>query len=469
MVRTRFAPSPTGHLHIGGARTALFCWLYARRFGGQFLLRIEDTDRERSKDEYTQGILAGLQWLGLAWDEPPIYQSARLDRYRQVIDLLMEKGLAYRCYCTKEELDALREAQMQRGEKPRYDGRYRDHHGPPRAGVEPVIRFKNPQDGEVTFHDRIRGPITVANSELDDLVIARADGTPTYNFCVVVDDWDMQITHVIRGEDHVSNTPRQINIFRALGAEPPQYAHLPMILGPDGKKLSKRDGAASALDYRQQGYLPAALVNYLVRLGWSHGDQEIFSREALVALFDIDHISLSAGALNPSKLLWLNQHYLKTLPVAELRDEVAWHAAALGIDWAAIDQVDAVIDALRERSKTTAELATQMRLFSGDAVTFDDKAVAKHLTAAALPVLTGLATVFAMLSPWETVTLHEAIHEFAAAHDLKMGEVGMPLRVALSGSSTSPANEIMLALLGKSRSLQRLETAIGQIKKGVDG
>ncbi len=465
MVRTRFAPSPTGHLHIGGARTALFCWLYARRFGGQFLLRIEDTDRERSKEVYTQGILAGLAWLGLHWDAEPVYQTARMTRYRQVIDELLGKNLAYRCYCTKAELDQLREDQMQRGEKPRYDGRYRDYVGEPRPGVDPVIRFKNPQQGAVEFTDLIRGPIRIENSELDDLVIARADGTPTYNFCVVVDDFDMQISHVIRGEDHISNTPRQINIFRALGAEPPKYAHLPMILGPDGKKLSKREGAASTLDYREQGFLPQALVNYLVRLGWSHGDQEIFSVAELTTWFDIESISLSAGALNPSKLQWLNQHYIKTLPVAELRTELDWHLQKAHLSLEELTNANEIIDALRERSKTLPEMVAQLTIFGGETVAFDPKAAQQHLTTETLPILRALREAFSKRDRWEVTDLHQCIVQFSEQQQLKMGKVGMPLRVALSGGTSSPANEVVLGLLGQTISLKRLDTAIAFIEE----
>ena len=331
MIRTRFAPSPTGYLHIGGARTALFSWAFARRHCGTFVLRIEDTDLERSTPESVQAILDGMKWLGLDWDEGPYYQMQRMDRYREVVQQLLDEGKAYYCYASKEELDALREAQRARGEKPRYDGRWRPENAKgrtPPAGVKPVVRFKNPLDGEVTFNDLVKGPITFRNSELDDLVIARADGTPTYNFCVVVDDWDMKITHVIRGDDHVNNTPRQINILRALGAEPPQYAHVPMILGADGERLSKRHGAVSVMQYAEEGYLPEALLNYLARLGWSHGDDEIFSMRQFVEWFDLEHISRSAAQFNPEKLLWLNQQYIKTADPERLAHYMASHGFA---------------------------------------------------------------------------------------------------------------------------------------------
>src|SRR5487761_2289050 len=322
MIRTRFAPSPTGYLHIGGARTALFSWAFARRHGGQFILRIEDTDLERSTEASTQAILDGMAWLGLDYDEGPFYQMKRLDRYREVVEQLLSAGHAYYCYASKEELETLREGQRARGEKPRYDGRWRDSKATPPAGVKPVIRFKTPLTGEITFNDLVKGPITVANSELDDLVLMRADGVPTYNFGVVVDDLDMNITHVIRGDDHVNNTPRQINIMQAMGATIPEFAHVPMILGPDGERLSKRHGAVSVMQYRDEGYLPEALVNYLARLGWSHGDEEMFTREQLVAWFDLGHISRSPARFNPEKLDWLHQQYLKSVDDGRLAELV---------------------------------------------------------------------------------------------------------------------------------------------------
>ncbi|MBL8252543.1 MAG: glutamate--tRNA ligase, partial [Candidatus Competibacter sp.] len=332
MVKTRFAPSPTGYLHIGGARTALFSWLYARRHGGPFVLRIEDTDLERSTPEAVNAILEGMNWLGLDYDEGPFYQTQRFDRYREVLQQLLREDKAYYCYCTREELEALREEQRSRKEKPRYDGRHRDYRGPPRQGIEPVVRFKNPLDGEVVVEDLIRGNIVFQNTELDDLIIARADGTPTYNFCVVVDDMDMGITHVIRGDDHINNTPRQINILKALEAPVPKYGHVPMILGPDGQKLSKRHGAASVMECRDLGYLPEAVLNYLVRLGWSHGDQEIFSLDEMIELFDLEGCNKAASAINPSKLIWLNKHYLKTFDPVHVARHLSWHIGQVGID-----------------------------------------------------------------------------------------------------------------------------------------
>lgn len=330
-VRTRFAPSPTGYLHIGGARTALFSWLYARKHGGDFVLRIEDTDLARSNAESVNAILEGMNWLGLEYDEGPFYQTQRFDRYKEVIQQLLDTGHAYYCYCTKEELDAMRDQQMAMKVKPRYDGRCRLR-GEPREGVSPVIRFRNPAEGITVVDDMVRGRVTFQNTELDDLIIARSDGTPTYNLTVVVDDWDMQITHVIRGDDHLNNTPRQINILKALGVEPPRYAHLPMILGPDGTKLSKRHGAVSVMQYRDDGYLPQALLNYLVRLGWSHGDQEIFSLDELIELFDIADVNHSASAINPEKLLWLNQHYIKTQTSDYVARQLSWHMGQRDVD-----------------------------------------------------------------------------------------------------------------------------------------
>ncbi|MGH8370629.1 MAG: glutamate--tRNA ligase, partial [Gammaproteobacteria bacterium] len=343
-VRTRFAPSPTGYLHIGGARTALYCWLYARHHGGQFILRVEDTDRERSTDAAVQAILDGMAWLDLKQDEGPYYQTQRFDRYSEVAQRLLADGHAYHCYCSKQELEQMRAEQMARKQKPRYDGRCRQRTEPV-AGVAPVIRFRNPEHGQTVIHDLVHGDIVFENRELDDLIIARSDGTPTYNFTVVVDDMDMRITHVIRGDDHINNTPRQINIFDALGVTAPRYAHLPMILGPDGAKLSKRHGAVSVMQYREDGFLPEAILNYLVRLGWSHGDQEIFSREEMVALFDIEDVNKSASAINPDKLLWLNQHYIKHGDFMRLGTELGWHLERIGVRVADATKLAAVVQA----------------------------------------------------------------------------------------------------------------------------
>jgi glutamyl-tRNA synthetase len=457
MIVTRFAPSPTGMLHIGGVRTALFSWLHARRHGGKFILRIEDTDRERSTDEAVKVILDGLAWLGLDGDEPPIFQTARFDRYKAVIDHMLASGSAYRCYCTKEELDALRAAQMANKQKPRYDGRWRDRTDS-RPGVEPVIRFKNPQSGEVVVDDLVHGKVVFQNAELDDLIIARSDGTPTYNFCVVVDDMDMGITHVIRGDDHLNNTPRQINMLKALGATPPVYAHVPMILGADGAKLSKRHGAVSVLQYQEEGYLPDALLNYLVRLGWSHGDQEVFTREEMVAVFDIADVNKAASAFNPEKLLWLNQQHLMRAEVAAILPHLNWHLQRIGI--ANIDDVFAsrVILAQRERVKTLREMAERSRYFFEDTLTFETAAVTKHLTSEARELLSILASRFELISDWNTVALHQSLHDLANERGLGLGKIAQPLRVALTGSTVSPPIDVTLELLGRDRVLARLKS-----------
>jgi len=400
MVKTRFAPSPTGYLHIGGARTALFSWLYARRHGGPFVLRIEDTDLERSTPEAVNAILEGMNWLGLDYDEGPFYQTRRFDRYQDVLRQLLREGSAYYCYCTREELEALRAEQMARKEKPRYDGRYRDYQGPPREGVEPVVRFKNPLNGQVVVEDLIRGNIVFQNAELDDLIIARADGSPTYNFCVVVDDMDMNITHVIRGDDHINNTPRQINILKALGATVPHYAHVPMILGPDGQKLSKRHGAASVMEYRDQGYLPEAVLNFLVRLGWSHGDQEIFSLDEMVERFDLDGCNKAASAINPSKLIWLNKHYLKTLEPAHVARHLSWHIGQLGIDPSAGPALPEVVKAFAERSDTLKGMAQAASFLYHEFETYDAKAASKNLTAAAEIPLRAMGQALSALAEW---------------------------------------------------------------------
>lgn len=370
-IKTRFAPSPTGYLHVGGARTALYSWLFARNHGGEFVLRIEDTDLERSTPEAIEAIMDGMNWLSLEWDEGPYYQTKRFDRYNAVIDQMLEEGTTYKCYCSKERLEALREEQMAKGEKPRYDGRCRhshEHH----ADDEPcVVRFANPQEGSVVFDDQIRGPIEFSNQELDDLIIRRTDGSPTYNFCVVVDDWDMEITHVIRGEDHINNTPRQINILKALKAPVPVYAHVSMINGDDGKKLSKRHGAVSVMQYRDDGYLPEALLNYLVRLGWSHGDQEIFTREEMIKYFTLNAVSKSASAFNTDKLLWLNHHYINALPPEYVATHLQWHIEQENIDTRNGPQLADLVKLLGERCKTLKEMAQSCRYFYEDFAEFD--------------------------------------------------------------------------------------------------
>jgi glutamyl-tRNA synthetase len=459
-IRTRFAPSPTGYLHIGGARTALFNWLYARKHGGSFLLRIEDTDRERSTRESVNAILESMAWLNLDYDEGPYFQSERFDRYRQIIQRLLEEGKAYYCYCTKEELEEMRNLQMARKEKPRYDGRCRNRSGP-RPGVEPVVRFRNPQEGEVVIDDLVRGRVVFSNRELDDLIIARSDGTPTYNLTVVVDDLDMQITHVIRGDDHLSNTPRQINILRALGAEPPRYAHVPMILGADGTRLSKRHGAVSVLEYRDQGYLPEALLNYLVRLGWSHGDQEIFSVDEMIELFELEEINKSASTFNPAKLLWLNHHYLMHSNPLHVAHHLRWHLGRLGIDPEQGPQVVDLVLAFRERAKTLLEMAESSRVFYQDKIEeYDAQAVAKYLTEEALPVLQTLYERLEKLTGWEQENLHREVVAVAEAMNLKLGKIAQPLRVALTGTSVSPPIDVTLYLLGREKTLKRLAQAI---------
>lgn len=456
---TRFAPSPTGMLHIGGVRTALFSWLQARHHGGKFILRVEDTDRERSTDEAVRVILEGMRWLGLNEDEGPYFQTQRYDRYRAVINQMLEQGLAYRCYCSKEELDAMRAAQMARKEKPRYDGRWRDSKQTPPPGVTPVIRFKNPLDGEVVVDDLVHGRTVFQNAELDDLIIQRSDGNPTYNFCVVVDDWDMGVTHVIRGDDHLNNTPRQINMLKALGATPPKYAHVPMILGPDGTKLSKRHGAVSVLEYQKEGYLPDALLNYLVRLGWSHGDQEFFTREEMIAAFDIANVNKAAAAFDPEKLKWLNQQHIIKAPQATL-------VAALREQLAMLDVHDpdealcaGVVEALRERAKTMKEMATSSLIFFRDPV-MDEKAVARHITADAKVLLGDLGRAFSAVEEWTAPKLHTLLQEFAGMRSLGLGKVAQPLRVAVTGGTVSPPIDATLALLGKEKVLARLEAAL---------
>jgi len=459
MIVTRFAPSPTGMLHIGGVRTALFSWLQARRHGGQFILRIEDTDRERSTDEAVRVILEGMEWLGLSADQGPFYQTARFDRYKEVIQKFLAEGKAYRCYCTKEELEQLRADQMARKEKPRYDGRWRDRTDA-RDGVEPVIRFKNPLEGEVVVEDLVHGRVVFKNSELDDLIIARSDGTPTYNFCVVVDDADMGVTHVIRGDDHLNNTPRQMNMLAAFGAKIPVYAHVPMILGPDGAKLSKRHGAVSVLQYEEDGYLPDALLNYLVRLGWSHGDQEIFSRDEMIAAFDISNVNKAASAFNPEKLLWLNQQHLMRAEPLSVVKYFRPHLTRLGIEFSDDAYLAQIVIAQRERVKTLKEMAVNSRYFFGESVTLDEKASAKHLTEEARGLLSALRIRLEALGEWSASSIHASLEAIASERAVSLGKVAQPLRVAVTGGTVSPPIDQTLALLGKARTLGRL-AAVG--------
>ncbi|GAC1455407.1 MAG: glutamate--tRNA ligase [Steroidobacteraceae bacterium] len=460
-VVTRFAPSPTGMLHLGGVRTALFSWLYARRIGGKFILRVEDTDRERSTDEAVRVILDGVTWLGLAADEGPYFQSQRFERYREVIAAMVKGGSAYHCYCTKEELDALREQQLARKEKPRYTGICRER-TEARAGVNPVVRFRNPLTGAVVVQDLVHGPVTFQNAELDDLIIARSDGTPTYNFCVVVDDRDMGVTHVIRGDDHLNNTPRQMNMLEALGATPPAYAHVPMILGPDGAKLSKRHGAVSVLQYQEEGFLPEALLNYLVRLGWSHGDQEIFTREEMIAAFDIHDVNKAASAFNPEKLLWLNQQHMVRAAPASLVPHLRAQLQRLGVDSTDQALLEGVILAQRERAKTMKEMAHNSRFFFTDPIEVDAQAAAKHLAGDSLALLTRARERLGALPGWEPAAIHAALNELATQSGVGLGKIAQPLRVAVTGTAASPPIDATLALLGRGRTLARIDAALGR-------
>ena len=462
-VKTRFAPSPTGFLHVGGARTALYSWLFARHHQGEFVLRIEDTDLERSTQEAIDAIIEGMNWLGLTWDEGPYYQTKRFDRYNAVIDEMLADGRAYKCYCSRERLDALREEQMAKGEKPRYDGRCRDSHEVHGDDEPYVIRFRNPQEGVVAFDDHVRGRIEFANSELDDLIIRRTDGAPTYNFCVVIDDWDMEITHVVRGEDHVNNTPRQINIYKALGAPVPEFAHVSMILGDDGAKLSKRHGAVSVMQYRDDGYLPEALLNYLVRLGWGHGDQEIFSMAEMISLFSLDAIGKSASAFNTDKLKWLNNHYIRTMDPVYVAKHLEWHMQDQKIDYSSGPALSAVVTLLAERCQTLVELAAQSRYFYEEYEAIDEAAAKKHLKAAAREPLSLIRDKLAALGEWAVEPLHHTIQATADELGLGMGKVGMPLRVAVTGLGQSPSIDAVMHLVGRERVLARLDKVIAQL------
>ena len=458
-IRTRFAPSPTGYLHIGGARTALFSWAYARKLGGTFILRIEDTDLERSTRESEQAILDGMAWMNLDYDEGPFYQMQRMDRYKDVLRQLLDEGKAYYCYTSPEELDAMREAQRARGEKPRYDGTWRPEQGKvlpsPPEGVRPVVRFKNPAHGAAAWDDMVKGKIVFENSELDDLIIARADGTPTYNFCVVVDDLDMGITQVIRGDDHINNTPRQINILKALGVPIPQYAHVPMILGSDGERLSKRHGAVSVMQYAEDGYLPEALVNYLARLGWSHGDEEIFSMQQFVEWFDLRHISKSAAQFNPEKLRWLNQHYIRMADSKRLERLVRRHLADRDVTVSEAPRLESVIALYKERVATLLELADEAEVFYVEIHPAQDL-LETHLLPEVLPALRELAARFADVA-WEAPTLAALIKEMLVKHNLKMPKLAMPLRVMLVGQTHTPSVDAVLALFPRETVLARLK------------
>lgn len=462
-VKTRFAPSPTGFLHLGGARTALYSWLYAKHNQGRFILRIEDTDLERSTQEAIDAIIEGMDWLNLDWDEGPYYQTKRFDRYNEIIDQLLAEDKAYKCYCPKDLLDRIREEQMQAGEKPRYEPNHPEikaANANADANSPFVIRFRNPKEGSVVFDDQVRGRIEIANSELDDLIIRRSDGSPTYNFCVVVDDWDMEITHVVRGEDHINNTPRQINIYKALGAPVPVFAHCAMILGDDGAKLSKRHGAVSVMQYRDDGFLPEALLNYLVRLGWSHGDQEVFSIKEMTELFELTSISKSASAFNTEKLLWLNNHYIKTLPAKEVAKHLMWHLEQQKINISEGPVITDVITLLAERANTLVELANQARYFYHDFTEFEAKAAKKHLRPVARKPLELVRAKLAALTTWDVATIHKCIDASASELEVGMGKIGMPLRVAVTGGGQSPAIDAVVHLVGQKRVLERIDLAL---------
>ncbi|MBR7780351.1 glutamate--tRNA ligase [Undibacterium rugosum] len=457
-VRTRFAPSPTGYLHIGGARTALFSWAFARHHGGTFVLRIEDTDLERSTPEAVQAILDGMSWLGLAHDEGPFYQMQRMDRYRAVLADMLAQGTAYYCYSSPEEVEAMRERQRAAGDKPRYDGTWRPEAGktlpPVPADRKPVIRFKNPLDGDVSWNDVVKGTITISNKELDDLVIARPDGTPTYNFCVAIDDWDMQITHVIRGDDHVNNTPRQINILNALGANLPQYGHVPMILGPDGQKLSKRRNAVSVTDYADKGYLPESMLNYLARLGWSHGDDEIFSMEQMCSWFDLTHLSGSAAQFNPEKLDWINNHYIKAADNARLAELIRPSMLAAGAEFAGAPDLAAVIALFKERANTTVTLAESAMLFYRQPAP-EAALLQQHLTDAVRPALQQYAELLKTVA-WDKEAISAALKTVLAEHGLKMPQLAMPLRLLLTGQLQTPSIDAVIDLFGRETVAARL-------------
>lgn len=459
--RTRFAPSPTGFLHIGGARTALYAWLEARRQGGQFILRIEDTDRERSTREAVQAILDGMAWLGLDHDEGPYYQTLRLQRYHEVAEGLLRAGKAYYAYESKEEIEAMRQQAMAEGRKPRYNGFYRDRNEPRREDPNRVLRFKNPTSGSVVWHDAVKGRIEISNEELDDLVLIRSDGWPTYNFAVVVDDIDMGITDVVRGDDHVNNTPRQINIYEALGAKVPRFAHLPMILGADGSKLSKRHGAVSVMQYRDDGFLPHALLNYLARLGWSHGDQEIFSVAELIRLFRIEDVNHAPSRFDLEKLSWLNQQYLKNDPPEEVAGHLVWHLQQQGYDLEHGPRPVDVVIALRERARTLKEMAEKAAVWYRPLEAYDPAAVKRHLEGAA-PVLRAVHEALAGLADWSPEAIDEALRGVAAGMGLGMGKVAQPMRVAITGTQVSPSIDHTIYLAGRDEALRRIDAALAR-------
>ena len=458
MTVTRFPPSPTGYLHIGGARTALYSWLHARQNGGKFVLRIEDTDLARSTQESVQAIFDGMQWLGLAHDEGPFYQTHRFDRYKEVIDQLLSEGKAYHCECSKERLDEVREEQKAKGLKPKYDGRCRDMNLAESENT--VVRFKNPVDGDVVIRDIVKGNIVISNQELDDLVIARPDGVPTYNLTVVVDDMDMGITHVIRGDDHINNTPRQINILEALGADLPLYGHVPMILGEDGARMSKRHGAVGVMQYRDDGFLPEALLNYLVRLGWSHGDQELFTMDELLTLFKVEDVSRSPSTFNPEKLLWVNQEKIKALTPIELLEKAQWHFAQAGLDVEVNESNAQVVALIQERCKTLIDVVEQSRFFFVDIEEYDPAAMKKWVKPVSPSLLTALISKLDALSSWHPELIQDAVQSVVTENEVGFAKVAQPVRIAVTGSTVSPSIDLTLELLGKEKSMLRLQKAL---------
>ena len=466
-VKTRFAPSPTGYLHIGGARTALFSWLYAQQQQGTFILRIEDTDLERSTEASVKAIFDGMAWLGLGHNEGPYYQTQRFDRYQEVVQQFLEQEQAYRCTCSRERLEALREEQMRNKQKPRYDGCCRNKNIPADCGEAFVIRFANPLHGDVLIADKVKGDVVVSNAELDDLIIARTDGTPTYNLTVVVDDIDMGLTHVIRGDDHLNNTPRQINMYQAMGADLPEFAHVPMILGEDGKRLSKRHGAVGVMQYFEDGFLPEALLNYLVRLGWSQGDREIFNIEEMIEAFSLEGLNKSPSTFNPEKLLWLNQHYIKEMPAPQLAERLQPYIEKAEISLASGPSLERWVDGFRDRAKTLVEMAELSRPYYEDFEDYDAGAAKKHFKAGALAPLTELLLAFEALEQWQPAQLQSIVESTAQKLELGMGKVGMPLRVAVCGMGMSPGFDVTLSLLGRERVIARLKRAIVFLEKKI--
>ena len=457
-MKSRFAPSPTGYLHIGGARTALFAWLWAKKHDSKFVLRIEDTDKERSTQDSVDAILQGIDWLGLSYDEGPIYQSERLERYKEVISQLLDEGKAYYCECTKERLEEMREAQMATGEKPKYDGCCRN-----KKLKSGVVRFLNPENGTVSFNDYVKGEIEIANSELDDLIIARSDGSPTYNLTVVVDDHDMEIECVIRGDDHINNTPKQINLYEALDWNIPRFAHVPMILGADGSRLSKRHGAVNLMSYRDAGFLPKALLNYIVRLGWSHGDQEIFSVDEMINLFELENINKSSASFNQDKLDWINHSYIKTTEINELVSELEWHLDQLSIDLSDGPDIKEVIEALRDRSKSLVDMAKNCVMFYHDFEDFDSDLAIKFFHLESRPVLDDLLINLNSLEEWSAEHIHEVIQSICESRNIGFGKVGQPFRLAISGDGKAGSIDKCAQLVGKKRVLLRLKMAIDWI------